>query len=155
MCGRRLAPAAAKKDIKDDTTVHRSAVVLIDTDICSAYLKNVRSVSNRFLQYGGLYVSVVTIAQLGTWLWRRRTPPRYRQAYAGFLHDVTFLDLDLLIAERAAVVGATLADKGRSMENADLLIAATALEHNLTLVTHNTPDFVYVPNLTLADWLSP
>jgi hypothetical protein len=28
MCGRRLAPAAAKKDIKDDTTVHRSAVVL-------------------------------------------------------------------------------------------------------------------------------
>jgi WD40 repeat protein len=29
MCGRRLAPAAAKKDIKDDTTVHRSAVVLV------------------------------------------------------------------------------------------------------------------------------
>jgi hypothetical protein len=32
MCGRRLAPAAAKKDIKDDTTVHRSAVVLSDVE---------------------------------------------------------------------------------------------------------------------------
>jgi tRNA(fMet)-specific endonuclease VapC len=37
----------------------------------------------------------------------------------------------------------------------DLVIAATALVHNLTLVTHNTPDDRNIPNLILADWLAP
>jgi hypothetical protein len=37
MCGRRLAPAAAKKDIKDDTTVHRSAVVLTEQESADQY----------------------------------------------------------------------------------------------------------------------
>jgi predicted nucleic acid-binding protein len=29
------------------------------------------------------------------------------------------------------------------------------LDTNLTLVTHNTPDFQNLPNLRLEDWLSP
>ena len=37
----------------------------------------------------------------------------------------------------------------------DLLIAATALVHNLTLVTHNVRDFANVPDLMIQDWLSP
>lgn len=35
----------------------------------------------------------------------------------------------------------------------DLLIAATALAHDLTLVTHNTHDFAHVPGLRVVDWL--
>jgi tRNA(fMet)-specific endonuclease VapC len=34
-------------------------------------------------------------------------------------------------------------------------IAATALVHNLTLVTHNTKDYQHVPGLRLEDWLTP
>jgi len=37
----------------------------------------------------------------------------------------------------------------------DLMLAATALVHDLTLVTHNTADFVNVPGLRLEDWLIP
>ena len=36
-----------------------------------------------------------------------------------------------------------------------LMIAATALTHGLTLVTHNTQDFLHVPGLTIIDWLNP
>jgi len=36
-----------------------------------------------------------------------------------------------------------------------LIIAATALLHNLTLVTHNSQDFLNIPGLRMADWLSP
>jgi tRNA(fMet)-specific endonuclease VapC len=32
------------------------------------------------------------------------------------------------------------------------LIAATALAHNVTLVTHNTREFERVPGLKLEDW---
>ncbi len=38
---------------------------LLDTDMCSAYLKGNRSVQNRFLQYGGqLHVSMITVGEL-------------------------------------------------------------------------------------------
>jgi predicted nucleic acid-binding protein len=37
----------------------------------------------------------------------------------------------------------------------DLLIAATAIVHDLTLVTRNVTDFQGIPNLRLVDWLKP
>jgi predicted nucleic acid-binding protein len=36
----------------------------------------------------------------------------------------------------------------------DLFIAATALVHGLTLVTHNTRHFQNLPGLEVADWLT-
>ena len=35
----------------------------------------------------------------------------------------------------------------------DLFIAATALEHDYTLVTHNTRHFSRIPGLKLEDWI--
>ena len=34
----------------------------------------------------------------------------------------------------------------------DLLIAATAMAHDLTLVTHNTDEFGRIPGLEIEDW---
>jgi tRNA(fMet)-specific endonuclease VapC len=44
---------------------------------------------------------------------------------------------------------------GIGSEVPDMLNAATALVHGLTLVTHNTADYANVPGLTLEDWLLP
>ncbi len=128
---------------------------LLDTDTCSAYLKNVRAVSNRFLQHGGLHISVVTVTQLEIWLLRRRVAKRRKQAYQAMRRMVDVLALDRMIAELAGDVGARLYDQGLPMETMDLLIAATALSHNMTLVTHNTSDFINVPGLTMTDWMTP
>ena len=35
------------------------------------------------------------------------------------------------------------------------MIAATALVHNLTVVTHNDQDYANVPTLLIDDWLGP
>jgi tRNA(fMet)-specific endonuclease VapC len=35
------------------------------------------------------------------------------------------------------------------------MIAATAIVHDLILVTHNTRDFQNIPGLRLEDWLQP
>lgn len=40
---------------------------------------------------------------------------------------------------------------GRTHPQPDLFLAATALEHNLTLVTRNTKDFAAIPNLKLLN----
>jgi predicted nucleic acid-binding protein len=37
----------------------------------------------------------------------------------------------------------------------EAFIAATALFHNVTLVTHNVQDFSNISGLTTVDWLKP
>ena len=58
------------------------------------------------------------------------------------------------IANRAAELRADFAAAGAPIGPYDLLIAATALEHNATLVTHNARDFARVPGLSVEDWLT-
>ncbi len=59
------------------------------------------------------------------------------------------------MARRFGEIRAGLLDSGRRAPEMDLLIAATALVHGLTLVTHNTQDYINVPGIALADWLAP
>jgi len=44
---------------------------------------------------------------------------------------------------------------GHPGRDADLIIAATALEHGRVLVTGNTLHFAWVPGLKLSNWRLP
>jgi tRNA(fMet)-specific endonuclease VapC len=52
----------------------------------------------------------------------------------------------------AANVYADLHAKGRIITDADILIAATAIHHGLTLVTENAAHFSRIPLLTIESW---
>jgi tRNA(fMet)-specific endonuclease VapC len=65
------------------------------------------------------------------------------------------LDFDSDRAKEFGRVRGQLLQTGISVSWVDLLIAAVALVHNLTLVTHNTADFRNIPGLRLDDWLAP
>lgn len=41
--------------------------------------------------------------------------------------------------------------RSKKMTLGDAIIAATALEYNLTLATHNTKDFLWIDSLTVVD----
>jgi tRNA(fMet)-specific endonuclease VapC len=71
------------------------------------------------------------------------------------LEDVQVLNFDHACAERFGKVRGTLLRQGISVPTADLMIAAVALVHDLTLVTNNTADFQNIPGLRLDDWLTP
>ena len=60
--------------------------------------------------------------------------------------------VDSDIAATAALVRADLRRQGQPIGPYDLLIAATALTHHLTVVTHNTREFSRVSGLSLQDW---
>ena len=53
---------------------------------------------------------------------------------------------------RFGVLKAELEASGTPLADADLLIAATALEHGMTLVTGNTKHFARIPGLQLENW---
>jgi tRNA(fMet)-specific endonuclease VapC len=52
-------------------------------------------------------------------------------------------------------IRADLAAKGTLIGPNDLMIAAIALTHRPTVVTHNTTEFSRVAGLTLEDWQTP
>jgi len=129
---------------------------LVDTDIISAHLRGTGIVTNRFLQYTGrLHLSVVTLTELKVWVLRKQTALRFRQGLDLLLRDFVLLPIDEQAANRAGELGAELHDHGTTLATPDLLIAATAMVHNLAVVTNNVQHFTRVPGLTVVDWLQP
>ena len=128
---------------------------LLDTDTCSACLRDVTGVTNRLVQYAGrLYISALTLGELFTWVKRRHVSVKRLESLRELIDGVTVLSVDTHIAERLGTIRAVLLDVPRPTPTIDLFIAATALEYDLTLVTHNLRDFEHIPDLRLEDWLA-
>jgi predicted nucleic acid-binding protein len=125
-------------------SIHGSAV--------SDYLLDTSAVISGGVPDGTSYISVVTVAELMSGV-QAATDPGLRRSRRGLLASVQRLfdplpvDIDVVSAfdEVDAAVRAT----GRSPRprRMDLLIAATALAHELHLVTHNAGDFVGLDGL--------
>ena len=108
------------------------------------------------MQHGGqLSISTVVLAELYTWAYRRRSPRKLLKVLDDDLLSVTsVLDFDSPCAEQFGQLQAQLLDAGTPADPSDLMIASTALRHNLTVVTHNLRHFEAIPGLRVEDWLS-
>lgn len=98
-----------------------------------------------------LFVSVISIGEIERGIAAQRASnPGFAAALARWLDTVLalygerILPFDLSAARRWGLLSAALGN-----ESADLMIAATALEHGLTVVTRNVADFApaHVPVL--------
>ncbi|MCA9876398.1 MAG: type II toxin-antitoxin system VapC family toxin [Thermomicrobiales bacterium] len=66
-----------------------------------------------------------------------------------FLSNYEILPVSQSVAERFAAERAMLRRRGMLIDDMDLLIAATALEHGLTMVTRNHRHFARIPGLRI------
>jgi tRNA(fMet)-specific endonuclease VapC len=125
---------------------------LLDTCSVSDYLRGVDSVVQRLQKAkpSEVAISAVTVMELRYGASRRQSP-KLTAAVEAFLNDVSVLAFDAESAERAGVIRATMEANGLSIALADCQIAATALTHDLTLVT-NDGDLKRVPKLKVVDW---
>jgi predicted nucleic acid-binding protein len=60
--------------------------------------------------------------------------------------------IDAAIADRWGLIAANAKRKGRALSIIDGLLAATALHHNLTIVSRNASDFANTPVPVLNPW---
>ena len=100
-----------------------------------------------------LFVSVLGLAEIRKGIERLDDPRRRERLRHWLEHDLPdrfaerVLPIDLPVADRW---GRLLAQVGRPVPAIDSLLAATALHHELRLVTRNTKDFNY-PGLEVVD----
>ena len=71
---------------------------------------------------------------------------------ATFVAPFTSLPFDDACVSAYGRIRAQLEQAGRPMGPNDLMIAAIAVTHGLTLVTHNTREFERIVGLSLTDW---
>lgn len=129
---------------------------LLDSDICSAYLRRPSPLFPRFMQYSGrLWISTITLSDLYTWAYKQDDPTVILDKVQDFLRDVQLLTFDEICALELGKLRGSLLRQGITVSPVDLMIESIALVHNLTLVTHNTADFQNIPGLRLDDWLMP
>jgi predicted nucleic acid-binding protein len=67
--------------------------------------------------------------------------PREEAVTETFLGSLVCFPITANIARRAGALKSAWAQQGQTLTLADMIIAATALEHNLTLMTDNRKDF--------------
>lgn len=131
---------------------------LLDTNILTAYLKQDSEVVTRVKQHldevGRPSLSIITYYELLRGL--KELDRKREQRLAEFEDLVDRFHLRILtrrVMGIAADLYVELRRRGEPLEDADILIAATALAHNLMLITDNEKHFHRVSNLEVENWL--
>lgn len=128
---------------------------LLDTNVCVRYL-NGRSASVRNRVNTTPAEDIVVCSVVKTELFygamRSNTPTETLRQQQIFLEQFVSLPFDDEAARIAGRLRGLLANAGTPIGSYDLQIAAIAIAHNLTLVTHNIREFERVQDLKLVDW---
>jgi tRNA(fMet)-specific endonuclease VapC len=130
-------------------------IYLLDTNVCIRYL-NGRSVAIRehleATDVADIVVCSIVKAELFYGANKSNNPQRTLANQQQFLSLFVSLPFDDEAATIYGKIRAYLATQGTPIGANDLQIAAIALAHDLTLVTHNTEEFSRIPRLRLKDW---
>lgn len=129
---------------------------ILDTDIMSEVLKarnqQVLNVAQQYLaQHQRFSFSAITLYEILRGL-RASQATRGLNAFLTLVGNSEVLPVSLPVLHRAADLWADAGRGGYSRNDADLIIAATALESRRVLVTGNSQHFSWISGLSLADW---
>jgi predicted nucleic acid-binding protein len=100
----------------------------------------------------GIVMSIVTYMEVFQGVIRSEQPEKAAEKFHAFADTVLILPFSFAVAERCARLRETLRSQNKRVKSRalDLIIAATALEYGLTLVTRNTDDFKDIPDLSFT-----
>jgi tRNA(fMet)-specific endonuclease VapC len=129
--------------------------VLLDTDMLSFFLRNVPKVmteANDYLKFHkGFTFSVITNFEILRGL-KIKNAQRQITTFALIRLQSREINLTDEIIIRAADIYADLYRRGLLILDADILIAATALENDLPIVTNNESHFNRITGLQVLNW---
>jgi tRNA(fMet)-specific endonuclease VapC len=126
---------------------------LIDSHVVIDHLADVPEASHLLsrLAADGIAMSIITYMEAFQGVTRSPQPDAAHAKFRVFTKSIPVLPLSIAVAERCARLRETLRTQNKRVNARalDLIIAATALEYDLTLVTENSKDFADIPDLPL------
>jgi tRNA(fMet)-specific endonuclease VapC len=131
-------------------------MLVLDSNTISYYFRGDPHVVPRFQAVRPADLGVPAIVEYELRYGMLRLPqeaaaPRL-DALAQLLRPMQMLPFDAECAAHAARIRATLEAAGTPIGPYDMLIAATALRHQASLVTRNVREFARVPGLHVLNW---
>jgi toxin FitB len=107
---------------------------------------------------GLLYLSVLTLGEIRKGVAclpqgrRRASLESWLTVELRARFSARILPIDAAIADRWGLLAATAKNKGRALSTIDVLLAATAINHSLTIVSRNDGDFADMQVAVLNPW---
>ena len=130
---------------------------LLDTNICIYLIKNSYPfMTEKVFSYepSDIAISSITVFELEYGAAKSKWGEETKRKIAVFLSPFTILPFSTEDAIAAGQVRAQLEKSGRPIGPYDTLIAAQGISRGLTVVTHNTNEFIRVPGIKLEDWVT-
>lgn len=132
-------------------------IYLPDTNVCISLLRQKRP--SLIARWRSMKVTDITLCSIVVYELRHGAesssdPPQGHAKLDVFLAPFSSLPFDDGCARKCAEIRRALERTGERIGPHDLQIAAIALEHNLTLVTHNAREFGRISSLRVEDWES-
>jgi len=126
---------------------------LLDTSVIVNHLRGKKSIKIDFLENGSA-VSIITQAELFYGAYKSSNSlTNLKKLKAMFLDlGIEIITLTKEIIEQYAKIKANLEKQGKKLDEFDFLIAATAIERNLILVSDNLSHFKRISSLKVVDY---
>ncbi len=128
---------------------------LLDTNIC-VYVINEKppQVKEKFAAHspGEIAISVITVAELRYGVQKSAHGAQNKLALDQFLLPLQVVQFTREAAQVYGEVRAHLLKLGTPIGPLDMLIAAHALQLDLTMITNNTREFSRIPELRVENW---
>ena len=127
---------------------------LIDTNIIIYRLKNLGNVNANFLKNKDKHMSlsVIFYGELVFGAKKSKAAEKNMETVNAIKSIFPLLEITSEIMNIFGEIKAYTQKIGKTIDDMDLLIAATAITNNFTLVTHNMKHFKNIPNLKVEDW---
>ena len=129
---------------------------LLDTNICIYWFKGLMNVDKKAVtvDINEISVSAITIAELLYGAYNSANIEKNVKKVKEFKDTTNIIYLNHEILEQYAKIKATLRAEGKILDDFDILIAATAIMSNCTLVTNNEKHFERITSLRTENWTS-
>lgn len=128
---------------------------LLDTNICAFLFRGKYGVDDKLREVGlqNCHISIITYAELYYGCVTSNNFEHNFKLLKEFSDNIDIIGIDGSISTFAREKG-RLKKEGTLIEDFDLLIAATAIDNNLTLVTENTKHMGRIKGLSLENWIT-
>ena len=127
---------------------------LLDTDTIIYSLKGNTNIQENLRQHVNdlLHISIITLMELYYGVYKSQHVDANLAKIKTLEHSLDILPARQETAEIFGKIKARLELDGNRLDDFDLIIASTALTHNLVLVTNNEKHFKRIEGLKLENW---